>query len=241
MGEQADHTFPGIDLNALKKEGLYLFFENGRFMDFSKERIKQLADEYWRSPDKLPEAVRRDENFKTCNVCPYRGQDVMCSAMKPLLPFLEELDAFMSFNQVLAVCVSKDGMLYASRTTLQRALQYISNMALFEYCEDAKQYRAYFKGIHPFMEMDEAVAVTFLNLYWLYAGDRGKIAARLNQIGDAVKVTSVSCINRLRTMCHSDAFINSYIITHTFADAFSSIEEIMDQYYNGKPTRAAAN
>ncbi len=45
-------------------------------------------------------------------------------------------------------------------------------------------------------------------------------------------------------MCHSDAFINSYIITHTFADAFSSIEEIMDQYYNdynGKPTRAAAN
>ncbi len=235
MSEEAEYRLPAIDLSSFKREGLYLFLENGRFLDFSKDRIKELGDEYWSNPDKLPEAIRKDERFKTCTICPYHGQNVFCSAMKPLLPFLEELEAFKSFDNVFAVCVDKNGMIYASRTTLQRALQYVSNMALFEYCEDAKKYRPYFKGIHPFMDINDAVAIIFLNLYCLHAGDRTKIDARLKEITDAVKVTSASCINRLRTMCHSDSFINSYIMTHTFADAFSSIEKIIEDYHKARP------
>jgi hypothetical protein len=229
-----EQSLPTLDLNQFKKEGLYLFLENGRFIDFSRERIKQLGDEYWRNPDKLPEAVRQHEHFKTCTVCPYRGQDVFCSAMKPLLPFLEDMDAFKSFDKVVAVYVDKAGMIFVSHTTLQRALQYISNMALFEYCEDAKEYHHFFRGIYPLMDLDDAAAVLFLNLYWHYRGNLKKIDAELKQMADAVKVTSVSCVNRLRTMCHSDPFINSYIMTHTFAEVFSNIDEIMEEYYSAR-------
>jgi hypothetical protein len=233
---ETEKEFPVIDLNKFTKEGLYLFLEDGRCLDFSKERIKQLADEYWSNPAKLPEEVRKDENFKTCAVCPYRGQDVFCSAMKPLLPFLEALDCFKSYTKVFAVLVDKEGLVYASRTTLQMALQYVCNMALFEYCEDAKAYRPYFKGIRPFMELEDAAAIMFLNLYWLHAGDRTKIDALLNEITEAVKITSISCIKRLRTMSHSDPFINSYILTHTFANVFSSIDEILQDYHNKAQT-----
>jgi hypothetical protein len=31
-----------------KKDGMYLFFPDGGMMDFSKERIQRLADEYWK-------------------------------------------------------------------------------------------------------------------------------------------------------------------------------------------------
>jgi hypothetical protein len=228
---------PALDLSRFAREGLYVLTEGGCFMDLSHERIQRLSDSYWTDAVKLPERVRRHEHFKTCSVCPYRGQDVFCSAMKPILPFLEDLEAFKSFDKVTAVYVDKNGLTYVSRTTLQQALQYVVNLALFEYCEDAKKYARFFKGIHPFMTHEAAATVLLLNLHWLCGGDRSKMDAQLKEISDAMQVTSTSCVKRLRTLCHSDVLINSYIIAHTFSSVLAYVYEVADEYYGAAPKR----
>lgn len=214
-------------------EGMYLQFENGFFLDLSKERIQHLADEYWNNPQKIPVEIRENENFKTCPVCPYRGQNVLCSAIKPLLPFLEVMDNFLSCDKVTAVYVDHQGVIHVSNTSLQNALQYVTNMALFEYCEDAKEYHPYFKGIMPFMSIKEAVAVVHLNLYWLQKGDVAKITEIIKEMRAAVVVTSRSCVQRLQLVCKSDPFLNAYVRTHTFSEMLSmDMENALDGYFS---------
>jgi len=99
-----------IDMDHSDKEGMYLNFADGGLLDLSKENVHRLADEYWNNPSKLPPHVRQDDAFKTCSVCPFKGQSVFCSAIKPLLPFFEEMDRFNSYDNVTAVYVKKEGL-----------------------------------------------------------------------------------------------------------------------------------
>ena len=78
---------------------MYLYCANGAVLDLSKERVLRLTDEYWNDPEKLPDSIRRHKALKTCDVCPFKGQDIFCSVMKPLLPFLEDMEKFHSYDR----------------------------------------------------------------------------------------------------------------------------------------------
>jgi len=221
-----------INLDGYDKEGLYLILTDGGFLDLSKERVRLLADEYWNNPAKLPPHVRQHDVFKTCSVCPFKGQSVFCSAMKPLLPFLEEMDRFNSFDRVTAVYVKKKGVVKISETNMQTALQYVTNMAVFEYCEDAKQYLMYFKGIEPLMDMKETLSRLFMNIYWINGGNWQKAQAVIEEMRYAITVTSKNCVERLNLMCNSDAFVNAYVKTHILAEMLRmNIDETLGEYF----------
>ena len=221
-----------IDIDHYNKEGMYLNFADGRLLDLSKENVHRLADEYWNNPSKLPPHVRQDDAFKTCSVCPFKGQSVFCSAIKPLLPFLEEMDRFNSYDNVTAVYVKRKGLVDVCETNMQNALQYVTNMATFEYCEDAKQYRIYFQGIEPFMGMKEALSRLFLNIYWLNKGDWKKVYTVIEEMRYAVTVISKNCVERLNLMCNSDAFVNAYVKTHILADMLGvNFDETLEKYF----------
>lgn len=224
-----------LDLNAYKKEGMYLLFPTGEKMDLSIDNIKQLSDEFWKDPCLLPTEMREHADFKTCTVCPFRGQAVLCSAMKPLIPFLEQIDKFLSWNRVTAIYVRQDGEVLVSETDLQKALQYITNMALFEYCEDAKQFKPYFHGILPFMPLEESITRLGLNIFWIHRNDRAKANRTIAEIRHHVTETSKSCIKRLNIMCKSDAFKNAYVRTQTFTEFLAmDTEVLLDRYFQGE-------
>ncbi|MBU1726247.1 MAG: hypothetical protein KJ880_01260 [Candidatus Omnitrophica bacterium] len=223
-----------IKTDAYKREGMYLHLADGDFFDFSRENIQKLADEYWNDPSKLPPRVRENEYFKTCTVCPYKGQDVFCSAMKPLLPFLDKMEKFSSFDRVTAVYVRHEGLIHVAETAMQDALQYVTNMSIFEYCENAKQFRLYFRSVMPFMGLNEAAAITFLNIYWLNAGDREKVNSAARKMVSDITQTTSSCVKRLNLMCDSDAFMNAYVKTQIFAQVLTlNMNSVLQEYFKG--------
>ena len=223
-----------IKTDIYHKEGMFLHFADGGLLDLSKERVHLLTDEYWNNPAKLPPHIRKDDAFKTCNICPFKGQNVFCSAIKPLLPFLEEMEKFNSYDKVTAVYLKKEGLAYICETNMQSALQYVTNMAIFEYCEDAKQYHVYFQGIEPFMDMTEALSRLFLNIYWLNHGEMEKVHAIIDEMRHAVTVTSKNCVERLNLMCKSDAFINAYVKTHILAEMLNvGMDDTLEEYFKG--------
>jgi hypothetical protein len=224
-----------IKFEACQKDGIYLFFSDGTSIDFSKERIKALGDDYWSDPEKLPKAVREHEDFKTCSVCPYRGQNVFCSAMKPLLPFLEEMERFESHSTVAAVHVRSGQIRYIPATSMQHALKYVTSMALLEYCEDAKVHYKYFRGIDPFMSTKEAGCRLFMNIFWLHQGDRPKVEETLKEIHHSMLVTAKNCVKRLNLMCKSDVFMNAFILSEGFLAVLSmDPDDLLKEYFDEK-------
>lgn len=220
---------------AYPNEGMYLRFVNGDTLDLSVARIRKLADEYWNNPAKLSPQIRNSVDFKTCSICPYRGQNVFCSALKPILPFLERLEQFSSYDKVTAIYRTKDNVLCCADTVLQKALQFVTSMALFEYCEDAKQYHIYFKGVTPFMGWKESAIRIFLNIYWVHRGDEAKVKLTVKEMCAHVNITTTSCVKRLNAMCESDSFINAYVETHGFSTVLEqNIEALVERYFRSK-------
>jgi hypothetical protein len=220
-------------LSMHNQEGMYLHSADGSMLDLSKERIIRLAQKYWEDAVKLPLYIRKNDSFKPCSVCPFKDQNVFCSNLKPLLPFLEDVDRFYSYDKVTAIYVKKEGLAYIKETTMQDALQYVTNMAIFEYCEGAKQYHLYFKGIEPFMDMLESRSHLFLNIYWLYGGDRQKVLSAIDEMRQVIMLISKNAVNRLNTMCKSDAFSNAYVRTHTIVSVLPiiDIDVMLKEYF----------
>ncbi len=160
---------------------------------------------------------------------------MLCSAMKPLLPFLEDVERFSSFDRVTAVYVNRHGVISISETSLQTALHYVTNIALMEHCEDAKQFKQYFRGVEPFMSIDDAVAKIFLNIFWLHDGDKVKVTAAIEDLRTHLTTTAGSCIKRLRVMCKSDAFVNAYIKTQVYGALLAvNPRDAVNKYFVGE-------
>ena len=49
-------------------------------------------------------------------------------------------------------------------TTMQRALRYISNLSLMEYCRLGRKFQKYYKGIIPIAGTEEIVNRMYLNI-----------------------------------------------------------------------------
>ncbi len=204
-----------IDTKRCQNEGLYLLLENGDIVDISNETVKPLADEFWNDPEKRPPGIRGSEEFKTCYVCPFQGQDVLCSGVKPILPFLEELDKFSSFEKVTAVYRDKAGRITLSETDFQHALEYVAHMAIFEYCEDLKKYQKFYEGIFPYLSGEETVRQLFLNIYAYHRGDIKKVKAEIDSFMEDMTTTTRQQLQRVSKLCDNDAFVNAYVVMQT--------------------------
>ena len=61
--------------------------------------------------------------------------------------------------------------MHVARTSVHRALQYISILSLMYYCEVGREYFKYFSGVIPFMDPLPIVERVYLNIYWDLHGD----------------------------------------------------------------------
>ena len=99
------------------------------------------------------------EAFQLCSVCPKRGSGDSCHAIRPIIAVFDAVDAYPSYAQVTAAySVANDGTdrhTITTRTTLQRALQYVSLLSVLFHCERGKEFWPYFHGVHPLMTVEE--------------------------------------------------------------------------------------
>jgi hypothetical protein len=207
-----------IDLTAYPEEGMYLHCQDGTSFDFSVTNIASLATALWNDPARLSPEIRHDELFKTCAVCPFRGQNVLCSAIKPLLPFLENVERFKSTDRVTVVYRDSMGIISSQCADMQTALQYLTDMSVFQYCEDMKGYKAYLAGVRPLRSTQENVQALLLNIFWRTKGDKHDAKQVMDEIQSAISIISRNCFRRLHLMCRSDAFKNAYVKTHVVGE-----------------------
>jgi hypothetical protein len=222
-----------IEPGLLEKDGLYIYFKNGKILDLSKERIQTLGNQYWKDVSHLSNKLQRNKSLYLeciCMIIPSRPE---CSAMKPLLPILDELESFSSHDNVGALYVDRGIGHYFSTISLQHALKYLSDISLFDHCECTKKFRKYFRGIDPFMETKEAGCRLFMNIYWIEKGDRQLVNQIVKEMQKVFLFSARCCSKRLDNFCRSDALMNAYVISHGILFTLSmDIDRILNDYFD---------
>jgi len=227
-----------LRLSDYKKEGLYLLFPDSTRLDLTKENIERTTEEFWKDPSKITPEVKRAIAFQKCPFCPRKGKKDICDALRPIVPFLEHIDKYVSFNKVLAVYKEKDGeILHVADTTMQTALRYVSILGLLFYHQMGIRYWKYYYGIIPLEDSKEAAIKIYLNMYWYHKGNRGEIDKIIAKFNEELRITSQNQVKRLGLICKNDAFVNAIVTTHIATEfltmgadkilekAFASFEE----------------
>jgi hypothetical protein len=208
-----------VRLGNYQKPGLYLTFEDSTEIVLTRENIERTTEEYWMDPDKIPPDVREAVEFQRCGFCPLKGTENFCDALRPTLPLLTVIDNYNSFDEVTAIYKGDEkGLYHVSHTTMQRALTYISNLSLMEYCQVGRKYRKYFYGIIPVMDTEQIANSLYLNMYWIHRADEEAIDQLISQMNKEITMTTENQMRRLRLICKNDAFLNAYVLTHLVTD-----------------------
>ena len=208
-----------VRLSNDEQPGLYLTLKDSTRLVLTRENIEKVTMEYWANPDKIPPDVRKAVEFQRCAFCPLKGTEDFCDALRPILPLLDVVDKYNSFDAVTATFKGDEaGLCHVSSTTMQRALTYISNLSLIGYCQVGRKYRKYFSGIVPIMETKEIANRLYLNMYWIHKGNRETVDQLVSKLNEEVTITTRNQMNRLRLICKNDAFLNAFVLTHLIAE-----------------------
>ena len=165
-----------LALDKYTEKGLYLVFPDSTSLELTRSNIERLAAQYWDDPASIPPDVKTSAEIKRCDISPVKEKPGLCDALRPVLPFLKEVDKYISFDKVTAIYKGdKKEDLYVSETTMQEALKYVSILSLMYYCQVGRQYWKYFHGIIPFMSPKEIALRIYLNMYWFHKGDKEAI------------------------------------------------------------------
>jgi hypothetical protein len=222
-----------IDLNPkdYPQKGLYLLLEDSTTMLFTKEFIERTAAAYWNNPGKISSKVKSAVEFQRCPVCPLRGKDQFCDAIRPILPFLDILDRYVSFNEVIAIYRDDNGkLLHVADTVMQDALRYVSLLSLMRYCRIGRQYWRYYFGIIPLRGAREAAIRIYLNMYWLHKGNEEQIHNAISSFTEQLKITSRNQVQRMNLVCKNDVFMNAFVNTQVVTEFLSmDIKDIATQ------------
>jgi hypothetical protein len=209
-------------LGDYRQKGLYLLFEDSSIISLTERNIELTANKFWEDPNKIPIQIRKASDFQLCEICPERGREGICHSLRPVLPFLELIDQYSSFDKVTAMYRENDnGLLYISETAMQTALQYISILSLLSYCRVGRKYWKYYYGVIPIMEIDTAVTRFYLNIYWHHHGKMDEINNFISEFRANISIISVNIIKRLNLICKKDAFVNAFINAHVFVELLS--------------------
>lgn len=228
-----------LDFGAYEKKGLYLHLKDGTRLELTDENIEKTTQKFWSDPALLSPETKSAVEIQRCPACPLRNEEDFCDALRPILPFLEVVDKFVSFDEVLAVYKGKrKDLLRISQTTMQNALKYLSILSLTHYCQSFAKFRKYFYGITPLMTLKESVTCIYLNLYWLYRGDLKAMNELLTDFKEKLTLISQNQVKRLSVISRNDAFINAFVKTQLLTEFISVDMEqaLTDAYQNTEST-----
>jgi len=220
-------------LSDFEKEGLYLLFPDSTRLELTKENIEHVTDRYWQDLTKIPEEMRKAVHFQKCYFCPHKNQEDICDSIRPMLPFLDIVDQYMSYDEVIAVYKgNEDKLLHVKATTMQDALKYVSILSLLRYNLVLQKYWKYYYGIIPIMGGREVAARVYLNMYWFHRGDLEEIKKIIKRFGEELLVSSTNQVKRLNLVCKNDAFVNAFVNTQLVTQFLVNIEAILAKSFD---------
>ena len=210
-----------LRLGDYEQKGLYLIFPDSTRLVLTRENIERVTEEYWKNPSKIPLQIKKTSDFKLCPICPFKGEG-LCFAIRPILPFLEAVDKYVSYDEVTAVYKGDEKQVYhISDTTMQDALKYVSILSLTRYCQTGRKYWRYFFGVIPLMGAQGMAVRLYLNIYWLHKGKIKEIKNFISKFDEEMKTTSENQVKRLNLICKNDAFMNAFIATQITTEFLS--------------------
>jgi hypothetical protein len=222
-----------LKLSDFEKEGLYLLFPDSTRLELTKENIEQVTDRYWQDPMKIPEEMRKAIEFQKCYFCPHKNEEDICDSIRPMLPFLDIVDRYVSYDKVIAVYKGdEDNLVHVKATTMQDALKYVSILSLLRYNLVLQKYWKYYYGIIPIMGGREVATRVYLNMYWLHQGNLEEIKGMIKRFGEELRVSSTNQVKRLNLVCKNDAFVNAFVNTQLVTQFLINMEEILKKSFN---------
>ncbi|MBW1743181.1 MAG: hypothetical protein JRJ47_07085 [Deltaproteobacteria bacterium] len=208
-----------LQLSHYKQPGLYLILEDSTELLLTRDNIEKVTAEMWADAEKIPPSVKEAVEFQRCPFCPLKESKDLCDALRPTLSLLDILDKYNSFDEVTAIYKGDNEELYhVSRTTMQRALRYISSLSLMAYCQVGRKYWKYFIGIIPIMDTQETANRLYLNMFWVHEGNKEAVDQIISRMSKEITITSQNQAERLRLICDNDAFLNAFVLTHMLTD-----------------------
>jgi hypothetical protein len=227
-----------LRLDDFTQKGLYLLFEDSTVLALTESNIESISERFWGDPEKVTADTRRNVDFHPCSICPEAGQDVMCYTLRPVLPFLEEIDRFFSFERVTAIYRGdEDRLLHIAEADMQTALQYVCILSLLSYCRVGRKYWKYYHGVIPIMGADSAVQRLYLNVYWIHKGDRTQINRFIEQFREEISVICGNVIRRLNLICKKDSFVNAFFHMQVAAELLSmDMDEVLKKTFQKEET-----
>jgi len=211
-----------LKLSDYLQKGLYLILKDSTKIVLTREHIENTAKEYWNKPDKISPKVKSAVEFQRCPFCPLKGKDDFCDAIRPVLPFLEIIDKYVSFDEVAAIYKEDDNkLLHVGNTTMQEALKYVSVISLMQYCQIGRKYWKYYMGIMPLKGGKEATMRMYLNMHWLHKGNKEEINKMVNIFIEQLRITSQNQVTRMNLICKNDVFMNAFVNTQIATEFLS--------------------
>ena len=201
-----------IDPKAFSQPGLYLLFPDGHRLDLTEEVIHRTARIFLEDPVRLPPEAKAAAEYQPCQICPKRETAEICHAIMALLPFVDEIDRYLSYDSVTAVFRDQgSNILHVAETTMQEALKYLSLLSLMDYCEVGRKFFPFFQGVNPLMTAEDIARCVFRNLYVNCEGDLDEVRRLIQLMQDEIEVTTRCQMARLRLICRHDAFLTALV------------------------------
>lgn len=208
-----------IRLSDYPDAGLYLILKDASRLILTKENINRVTKEYWSDPDKIPDNVKKAVDFQRCPFCPLKNNSDFCDSLRPVLPLLDVVDNFISYDKVTAIYKSEEkGLLHVSSTTMQNALRHVSILSLMSHCQIGHKYWKYYTGIIPVQRPGEIANRLYLNIYWHHKGDLEIIDKIIKQFYKDITATTRNQVRRLKLICKNDVFLNAFVNTQLISD-----------------------
>ena len=222
-----------LDLSQFAQTGLYLVFGDSTMLSLTESNIADVTRRFWEDPAKITSEVRRHEDFQPCSICPDAGKDALCHALRPILPFLEDIDRYFSYDKVVAVYKgNEEKVFHLAESEMQNALQYICILSLFSYCKVGKRYKEYYHGVIPVIGFAPAVERMYLNVYWLHNGDRVAVDRFLRQFQQDISVIIGNVLKRLNLICRKDSLLNAFYTMLVTVDLLTmKVDEALEKAF----------
>jgi hypothetical protein len=205
-------TSASLDLNSFGEPGLYLLFPDGNRLDLTRRRIDETTQRFLGDPNLIPDSVKAATQYAPCSICPENGRAIICHALMPTLPFVEEIDRYLSYAAVTAVYrEDMENPVQVSHTNMQRALVYVSMLSLIQFCEVGRTFAQYFEGVNPLMAPEKIARQVFANLHVGLQGDLLAIESLIQRMSDELHITTTCQMARIRLISRNDAFLNAFV------------------------------
>ncbi len=205
-----------IDTDQFPDPGLYLLWSDGGRLDLTRDRIEAHTRAMLDDPTKIPPHVKAAADYQPCSICPHRDDAEICHAIMTTLPFMDEIDRYMSYDSVVAVYRGEDDdVLHVRETVMQDALTYVSILALTQYCEVGCEYGKYFRSVDPLTPPAKIAAQLYRNIYVEAEGNMTSIEAIIRRMESEIGLTTRCQVARLQLISKKDAFVNAFVAAQT--------------------------